>query len=58
MACYWLQKIEVENHTSVLSSFGLSTKDDNCDLPSMYRTSKTLYIVFFPIEMVNPDTNI
>ena len=26
----------VENHKSVLSSFGLSTKDDDCDLPYMY----------------------
>ena len=26
----------VENHKSVLSSFGLSSKDDDCDLPSMY----------------------
>ena len=26
----------VENHKSVLSSFGFSTKDDDCDLPSMY----------------------
>ena len=25
----------VENHKSVLSSFCLSTKDDDCDLPSM-----------------------
>ena len=30
----------VENHKSVLSSFGLSTKDDDCDLPSMYWISK------------------
>ena len=32
----------VENHKSVLYiySFGLSTKDDDCDLPSMYRIPK------------------
>ena len=26
----------VENHKSVLSSFCLSTKDNDCDLPSLY----------------------
>ena len=32
-----LSKEEIlENHKSVLSSFGLSTKDDDCDLPSIY----------------------
>ena len=36
-----LSKIEiVENHISARSSFGLSTKDDDCDLPSMYWISK------------------
>ena len=30
----------VENKKYVLSSFGLFTKDDDCDLPSMYRIPK------------------
>ena len=30
----------VNNHKSVVSSFGLYTKDDDCDLPSLYCISR------------------
>ena len=36
-----LSKEEItDNHRSVLSSFGVSIKDDDCDLPILYWTSK------------------
>ena len=34
--CHIFKEDIVENHKSVPSSFCLSTKDDDCDLPSLY----------------------
>lgn len=35
-----LLKVRLEKHKSTQSSFGLSTQDDGCDLPSMYWITK------------------